>query len=367
VHHPRNVASADLPPERFHLGHRPALDGVRGVAIVLVLLVHLGIIQPQFAFIGVDIFFVLSGFLITALLMAEWEISQDLSLKRFYCRRALRLLPGLMAMLVVCLLYLSLTSPWKVVGRNLVYALRALFYGTNWAMISHLGERSNHLFNHTWSLSIEEQFYFLWPAMILVALRATRSRTSLLWLVLLAAMLSCLVRIVLVTLDESSFWRFYCGLDTRADSLLLGCCAGMIISSNLLPRRCWIEPAFNIAAAISMLGLYWLAGRQLHDPWMYCVGWFLTSVFAVVIVLQLVIISKSPWHGLLESRPLVYIGKISYGLYLWHHPIFYVSKTFYGSEWRYAAVPITVAVTLGSYYLIERPCLQLKRRFEVVA
>jgi peptidoglycan/LPS O-acetylase OafA/YrhL len=197
------------------------------VAILLVVLAHLEIIQVQFAIIGVDIFFVLSGFLITSLLIAEWDQSKDISLKSFYWRRALRLLPALIAMLTVCIIYICLTSPWKIVVKNLVYALRALFYCTNWALISHLGERSNHLLSHTWSLSIEEQFYFIWPAILFFLLRKVKSMTSLLWFVLLAALLSGLVRIVLVVLDVTNFYRYYCGLDTR----LIRSCLALALAS----------------------------------------------------------------------------------------------------------------------------------------
>ena len=214
-------------PACFRLGHRPGLDGIRGVAILLVVLAHLEIIQVQFAIIGVDIFFVLSGFLITSLLIAEWDQSKDISLKSFYWRRALRLLPALIAMLTVCIIYICLTSPWKIVVKNLVYALRALFYCTNWALISHLGERSNHLLSHTWSLSIEEQFYFIWPAILFFLLRKVKSMTSLLWFVLLAALLSGLVRIVLVVLDVTNFYRYYCGLDTR----LIRSCLALALAS----------------------------------------------------------------------------------------------------------------------------------------
>ena len=355
-------------PERFHLGYRPALDGLRGVAILLVLLDHLDILRDQYGCIGVDIFFVLSGFLITSLLIAEWNQSKDISLKSFYWRRALRLLPALIAMLIVCIIFICLTSPWKIVVKNLVYALRTLFYCTNWALIFHLGERSNHLFGHTWSLSIEEQFYIIWPAILFFCCRIIKSKTSLLWFVLLAALFSGFDRIVLVTLDEpsSTWWRLYCGLDTRADSLLLGCCAGIIVSWNLLPPRRWIENVFKVAAVISAFGLYRLSLHYLYDPWMYCVGWFLISVFAAVIIIQLVITPKSILHWVLESQPLVYIGKISYGLYLWHSPIFRILRDFHWSQWRYAAVLTTIAVTLASYYLIERPCLRLKKRFEKV-
>jgi peptidoglycan/LPS O-acetylase OafA/YrhL len=179
VHQSSAIAKEEPQPGSFHLGHRPGLDGLRGVAILLVVLVHLDILEAQFGVIGVDIFFVLSGFLITSILIAEWDQSKDISLKSFYWRRALRLLPALLALVIVCVTYTCLTSPWKKVGQTLGYALQALFYLTNWAMISNLGERANHFFNHTWSLSIEEQFYFIWPVILFCLLRKIKSRTSL--------------------------------------------------------------------------------------------------------------------------------------------------------------------------------------------
>jgi peptidoglycan/LPS O-acetylase OafA/YrhL len=353
--------------ETFHLGYQPALDGFRGVAILLVVLDHLGFLGAQAGFVGVDIFFVLSGFLITSLLIAEWQQFQTISFKSFYWRRALRLLPALITMLTVFLIYLCFVSPLKMVVQNLRYALEALFYFTNWATIMTLGERANHLFNHTWSLSIEEQFYLIWPAVLFFSLRFTRTKTSLLWLVLLGALLSDLVRIIFVTMDVTNFWRYYCGLDTRADSLLIGCFAGAAISFRLLPRRRWLEIIFKISAAISVVALIFFARQEqeLHSAWMYCAGWFLISVCAAAIIVQVVFV-KNLLNLCLESSPLVYVGKISYGLYLWHYPTFYIIKSFHRPHWQCAAVPIVAALTLISYYFIELPFLRRKKQFEKV-
>jgi peptidoglycan/LPS O-acetylase OafA/YrhL len=351
-------------PPGFHLGYRPSLDGIRGVAILLVLLSHLCPGHDQFGFVGVDIFFVLSGFLITCILIAEWDQTAKISLKNFYWRRALRLLPALIVMLLVFLAYSWWAISLKALIKNLGYALEALFYFTNWALISNLGQRSNHLFMHTWSLSIEEQFYLIWPITLIFLLRMTRSRTSSLWFVLLAALLSGLERIVLAALGEPNDWRFYCGLDTRADSLLLGCCAGIILSSNLLPQRRWIQSAFKAGTIVSIIGLCRIANGDPYDPWMHVAGWFLTSLFTAVIIIHLVYTPAGILHWMLESRPLTWLGKVSYGLYLWHFPVFYCLSSLPWKHLLYAEVLVAMSATLLSYYFIELPFLRVKRRFQ---
>lgn len=341
------------------------LDGIRGVLMVVVLLTHLEFLGPNVGFIAVDCFFVLSGFLITWLLMTEWNDSHTINLKDFYYRRALRLLPVLFAMLAAFALYTCLANPPARVARDFYYIFEAVFYFTNWGQIFGLGERLNFL-AQTWSLSIEEQFYILWPPILLLLLRRTESKKSLLWWTILATLCVAFLRAVYVEFDSpawSSYWRLGRGLDTRADSLLTGCAAGMVISGKFMPRRRWLEWALFFGAAISIIGLVWLARQYLFDPWMYCVGWFLASLFTVIVIVYLVYSPKGILHWMLEFRPLVYIGIISYGLYVWHFPIFRIFKTHNSGHWRVIAVLVSVAITLASYYLVERPCLRLKKQF----
>jgi len=156
----------------FSLGYRPSLDGLRGVSILAVMSYHLGLIRG--GFLGVDIFFVLSGFLITTLLTDEWIRSGSISFRKFYMRRALRLLPALVVLAITCdfatVIFARLYWPPEAfvpVVFGMAYAsLVALFYVTNWVMIS---GQTLWILGHTWSLSIEEQFYLLWP-LILIAL-----------------------------------------------------------------------------------------------------------------------------------------------------------------------------------------------------
>ena len=171
------ACGANVTVSPFHLGYRRALDGLRGIAVLAVMSVHAGF-NSRGGLIGVEIFFVLSGFLISCLLIEEWDQSNDISLKQFYLRRGLRLFPALVAMLLVVSGYYwlnySKAIAWPVTRDGLI----ALFYSTNW--VRSFGLNGASLFGHTWTLSIEEQFYILWPLILLLLLRRASSRTSML-------------------------------------------------------------------------------------------------------------------------------------------------------------------------------------------
>jgi peptidoglycan/LPS O-acetylase OafA/YrhL len=343
----------------------PSLDGIRGVGMMVVALGHLGYLRYNVGFLAVDAFFVLSGFLITWLLVTEWNDSGTIHFKKFYYRRALRLLPALLLMLAAFAIYTCVANPPARIAKDFHYIFEALFYWTNWGQILGLGERYNFL-AQTWSLSIEEQFYLLWPPILLLLLRRTESKTSLLWWIILAALILAFIRAIYAELGTpawNNYWRLARGLDTRADSLLMGCALGIAMSAQLLPRRRWLEWVLYAAAALSIYGLVWLARQDLYDPWMYEFGWFLASVFTAVVIAHLVYSPKSVIHWTLGSPPLVFLGIISYGFYIWHFPIFRIMQVYYPVHWRLAAVPLAAVATLLSFYLVERPCLRLKRQF----
>jgi len=169
----------------FRLGYRPALDGIRGAAVLAVMLFHFGAPFDQGGFLGVDAFFVLSGFLITALLIEEWSRTGGIAFRRFYTRRALRLLPALFAMLLLVTVVVALIAPRDVQEATWRGTVVTLLYAANWQKV--FSSQSVGLLGHTWSLSIEEQFYVLWPPLLLLLLR---HRLSLHWLTLVAAVLA---------------------------------------------------------------------------------------------------------------------------------------------------------------------------------
>jgi peptidoglycan/LPS O-acetylase OafA/YrhL len=360
-----------IPPQRpFRLGYRRSLDGVRGAAILLVVLHHGDTIGEGFGFIGVNTFFVLSGFLITCLLVAEWDASHDISLRDFYVRRALRLLPALTIMLLAFLVFAFLTDPRGRAFRELNEALFALFYSTNWAFVFRIGRHMS--LSHTWSLSVEEQFYIVWPVLLFFVLPRT-SRTSLLCWIFLAAFLSVIIRIILFVGGTTNLagnilpmdlHRLSYGTDTRADSLLLGCFGGVLVSSNLLPRKAWFARALKASALASGLVLLAMGACPIWSAWMICAGWFLASVLAMILIMHLASATHSLPRRFLEFPALVYIGQISYGLYIWHAPIRVALLQYHVPSENVMYLVFVFPVVLMSYYLIERPCLRLKTRFQ---
>jgi len=358
------MTSAAVP---FQLGYRRSLDGLRGVAILLVVANHGGLLRDGYGFIGVNTFFVLSGFLITSLLILEQEAHGSVKLSFFYLRRALRLLPALLAMLAAFLIYALATMS----GRELVNTLHeefwALFYFTNWAKILQLGPSLQMA--HTWSLSLEEQFYFCWPWLLLFLLRRN-SRPSLLCWVILGVTRSEAIRVFLFTgnfrLAYDQLDRLITGLDTRADSLLLGAAVAVAATSNLLPLGSISRRLIALFSVLSVLGLAGLGLFRMLSPGMVYAGWLAASVCAAVLIVQLIVNTAGPINRLLEMTTLVYVGRISYSLYVWHFPIAKILDRYKLAPpdhyWPYWTAIFPAA--LASYYLIERPCLRLKRRFQ---
>ena len=349
VHHP------------FRLGHRPALDGLRAIAVLLVMAHHGYVPGFRGGSIGVDIFFVLSGFLITSLLLEEWGSTGGISFGKFYMRRALRLLPALLLLL----LFVEAYALGMLKGPRLWEMQRAilavLFYVSNWFSIA----RPNGLgpLAHAWSLSIEEQFYLLWPPLLFLLLRS-RLRMSLITAVILLLAGVAAVHRAFVWTGPESVWRIYNGLDTRIDELLAGCglaAALAVRSINLNPLRTFVRYIYLPSLAF----ILYLVVRPL--PWhiMCTLGWPVIEVCLVIILYRLMGWEETPLHRLLEFQPLVWIGRLSYGLYLWHFPIF--EKV---GGWRALGVlraPVAFALTFSvatlSFYFVETPFLRLKSRF----
>ena len=349
------------PHRDFVLGHRPVLDGLRGVAIIAVLAVHtnhlFGWSVLKGGSIGVDIFFVLSGFLITSILLSEWNATGNISLKHFYLRRCLRLFPALLLMIaLVHLLSDSLFLPQEAELTRKASPL-ALAYVTDFAIAFAPNIQLGGL-RHTWSLAMEEQFYLLWPPLLIVLLRIGVSKKSLILITLSLALVSALHRAALFNLGASAV-RTYYGFDTRADALLIGCVAGMAVTWGLVSGM----PSLTTPAIFLLSFL--LVGSDYASPFLHNGGFTLLAAAAAVVVVNVVVAETDRSRRVLESAGLVWIGRISYGVYLWHYPIF-KSLGNLKAPWPIKlliGLVATFALASASFYLLEGPLLRLKRRF----
>jgi peptidoglycan/LPS O-acetylase OafA/YrhL len=305
------------------LSYRPELDGIRGLAILLVLAQHINLPSSTLAgLVGVNLFFVLSGFLITSILIAEQDKNGAISLRRFYERRVRRLLPALVAVLIATGVLMALRGQ---LGAYIGPAAVSFFYVSDIAKA--IGYDLGYV-GHTWSLAMEEQFYLLWPALLIFTPRRWLAPVAIGGIIVAVAL-----QLLLVPNDVLAHFR----PDVRADAILWGCLIALVPVA--VPR--W-------AAVASGIALFVVSFTFL---WPFAIG--LSSVLAAVFIAGAA--SLAP---ILSVRPLVRIGQISYGMYLWHAiPVGLLEQqTLGGNVFAMAAVVvITIALALASERWIEKP------------
>ena len=356
-----------LSPSQNRIRYLAPLDGLRGVAILAVLAFHGEFPYLRGGYIGVDIFFLLSGFLITATLIREFDQHGQINLRNFYMRRILRLLPALVALLLIYIAYCIVVFDGNTLRMNLAAVVPVLFYFVNWL-------RAFHIMNpiylaHTWSLSIEEQFYIVWPIVFSYLMRRIAWRPTLFFITVGLSFASLLLRVILIQ-NGISVDRLYNGSDTRADILLLGCSLAIIISTGTLIFKIRASPLYSrllgVISFISVLAFpVLMIFSKWTDPNMYRYGFFAVGLGSAILVLQTIVFEQSLLSRILALSPLVWIGKISYGLYLWHYPVFKVMRDYGASRMTVMTlgVLITFAIAAISYYVLERQFLRLKNRY----
>jgi peptidoglycan/LPS O-acetylase OafA/YrhL len=351
----------------FKLGRRPPLDGLRAVAIVAVIGVHYGPEKVPGGFLGVDVFFVLSGFLITALLVQEREVTTRISMPSFYMRRARRLLPALLVMLAAVAVYGALYPHRPENAHVWRDTLAALFYASDFvqAAAHHV---QNGMLSHTWSLSIEEQFYLLWPALFALLLYRGGPRKVICFVVALGAACTFTDGYLLLSQAGASATRVQFGLDSRGGGLLIGCLFGLLVAWDMVPQ--WLRRA---APVVTWVGLPILAFAFLTPRYGFVEGnpyhQFVEAPLLVGLVTALVILgviyAPLTWPArMLSTKPATWVGRVSYGIYLWHFPIAHIfapgSIDFgMGKPGAQAGrVLATVVIVCLSWYLVEQPILQ---------
>lgn len=354
---------------RRALGYLPALDGLRALAVAAVLAYHLGYGGVPGGYIGVEVFFVLSGWLVCALLHAEHQESGRIDLKRFWLRRFRRLLPAVGLVVGATLAVATFTGHDRFVSLR-SDALAALGYLLNWRFIL---EQQSYFeaaagpsaLQHLWSLSIEEQFYLALPLLLGVVLATRLTRRHAAPLVLGLAALSTVWRFVLLEpgVDPS---RIYYGTDTRAAGLLVGAALALVWVPGRLrpvPGR-WAVPVLDVVAlaSLSVIGRYVVEVGE-HDPDAF--GLSLTTIQIATVVLIAAIVH--PVQGLvakgLSLPPLRWVGQRSYGIYLWHWPIIVAVAVAPGEQpetpWRAAGIVVATLLLAGiSFRWVEQPIRQ---------
>lgn len=343
------------------LGHRPALDGLRGVAILLVILFHMqsSLVFCCFApggFVGVDMFFVLSGFLITTLILERADT--DRGLVAFYRRRALRLLPALVFFLSVhaAVVWRLQADAMDAVGSG---TLMSLSYLMNWFEAA--GRVELISLSHTWSLAVEEQFYVVWPIVLLfVHKRMPAARLSR----YVAAMILIIAVWRAGLLFTGTDWHeLQYRTDTRADALLVG--AWVALRKPTFARL--TQPVMSTLASAALTTIVILASLLPVSHW----AWYYGGLSAVAVLSGVVVVAAldGRWslHPLLVSRPVESLGRLSYSVYLWHAPIF-LGVVAWGPSSVTARVVLALALTAAmstvSYVFVEQPALRLKARLE---
>jgi peptidoglycan/LPS O-acetylase OafA/YrhL len=342
----------------------PGLDGIRAISVLAVMAYHLDSGWAPGGLLGVQVFFVLSGYLITDLLVAEYRRHQGIGLKQFWIRRARRLLPALFVMLFV-------TVGWATLfDRSQLAALRSdlpsgILYVSNWWFIFHhvsyfakFGPPSP--LGHLWSLSIEEQFYLVWPLLVLAGMRWVHSRRTLILLTLSLAVISAVEMGVLYT-PGGDPTRVYDGTDTRAFALLIGAALAL-----WLPRHRPFAPVtdnarrvLNSVGSVSLVGIFvmfWLTNQ--YESFLYEGGMVLLAVLTALVI-GVTVHPGSQLRTVLGWEPLRWVGERSYAIYLWHYPViilttplnappnavralFQIAATFLiaSLSWRYVEQPI---------------------------
>lgn len=345
------------------LPYMPALTGLRGFSVLCVLIFHANVHWLPGGFLGVDIFFVLSGFLITALLTLEFDHTRKIALKKFYMRRARRLLPALIVVLLTFTTAMGIIHGTQGIADAIQESIVVLLYASNWTRA--LDWHAPQYLGHTWSLSIEEQYYLLWPVFLLWMLRDRRLNP--LKVALSIALTSALWRAWLAS-NGASIDRMYNGTDTRLDGLMLGACLGIAYArgmlstwSNLLSSGLWQVCSL---VALSLIALCLIGVRLWLDMRLYYGLLHLFQWFAVALITTLLVTPQGVCNKFFHNQTMCWLGSISYGLYIWHFPIYRLIQDIGGS-------PINILVYGGgisliaaqlSWKFIEQPILQKKSK-----
>jgi peptidoglycan/LPS O-acetylase OafA/YrhL len=348
---------------RAGIAHVAALDGLRGVAVAGVLVFHDGHLTG--GYLGVDLFFVLSGFLITTLLLTESNAYGSIALGSFWARRARRLLPALFGMLVGVAVYCAIWASPAELAQIRGDALATIGYVANWRAVY---ARQNYwaLFQapsplqHTWSLSIEEQFYLVWPLVVAALLAWQKRRTAAAVVVSATAGAIASSALMAWLYDPANTARAYYGTDTRAAAILVGAALAAALTQWGPVRHTTTRVVLEAAGVASAGYLGWAWTRESgQSSFLYRGGFLLCAVAAATVIAAATHPRRGPIARVLSVRPLCIVGLVSYGVYLWHWPVYVVLDENRTGLADYSLLAVRIGVTFAiaavSYLALEMP------------
>ncbi len=361
----RSPALARARQEPRARGRNGALDGLRAVAVVAVVVYHLWPDALPAGFLGVDLFMVLSGFLITGLLLDDHGRHGRVRLRVFWARRFRRLVPALLVTLSAVALWVRFDGPRALEATVRGQGLAALLYVANWKLIvdgvsyAALAKPPSPLL-HLWSLAVEEQFYLIWPLVVVALLRTGRGTHRLVALVASVGAIASAVCMAMLFSPDQDPLRLYYGTDTRAQTFLIGAVAAVFVRSSGLRRVRHLVPAGAVVALIGVLVAFVAADRS---QFLYRGGFALFAIVAAVGVIGAFV--GGPISLILDRAPLRLIGRTSYGIYLWHWPVIVLVSEdrvgFGGTRLLALRLGLVAAATTASWLLVERPSLRTRR------
>jgi len=357
-------------PTRFRLGNRPPLTGVRALALFTVLTYHSNFKTLPGAWVALQVFFVLSGFLITAMLAGEGQRNGRINLKGFYARRAVRLVPPLILTVVLLAIYASFVHVAEASQRLWGDSAAAMFYYADYRQAFGHAPFFGYL-AQTWSLSVEEQYYIIW-SMLMVAVVAMHRRRLAYGFAIAGLVLSAADRLWLVYsaqhFDKVVFGRVYYAFDSRADALFVGCLLGLLAADGHLnqwkrwPTRLLTTGAIICAAFMVWILLYAPLFRENLAVW-----WLPTTTMASAVILVYFVICPTGIGSRFVGIGLfVFIGDLSYTVYLVHFPVYLSIGTdsIHGSFWptELLRLAIIFAIAIASWFCIEKPLMRWRQR-----
>ncbi len=337
------------------LRYVPALDGLRAVAVLAVFAGHLSYGRIPGGFVGVEVFFVLSGFLITSLLLGDWRRTGRVAFGEFWLRRGARLLPALTLTVAGVFVLYALDSQVAVPGESLWTIPTVMLYAGNWVEADSGG--SLGYLQHTWSLAIEGQFYLVWPVALVLMLRVFRP-PRILTVVLIAAIASAIGRYV-VALDAP--YQSYNRSDTRACALLFGCALALALADPAIRSRArrWASMPVAVVALATVAGATLALGY--YERATYGGGLLVVSLAAAALIAH-VSFSASAVTRLLCFAPVLWVGRRSYGIYLYHFPVVHYLTDLRLHSGHVVEILVRIGVTFAlaalSYRYIEQPILR---------